>query len=337
MRGRVGPRGELRYDLSVAQRLLIVLALTGICACRSSNVVALPSGEAVPGENAAPSTVKVADLARQLLRDAHAAGFIEVTEVSSGRQIAYVGLTTTGEDDPSLEEDTLVPPLSVIKLFVAAEWLERGFADIVVECAPSASHAQRRMRVDEMLISGCDSAGAWMATILRQKLGAEDVVRDLRRLGLAHLALRSDASDADWGAVLSLGERGVPVTAREVSAFLLAIARDGGTVMSADTARHLRNALNDVVGQGTATSIKNDLSGTGWRIGGKTGTGPGDCGDHCDGWFAGLASDSRQARYVILAFVRGKGLGSGVAAHAAVTIARQLAGEVPADRGEHAR
>lgn len=269
-------------------------------------------------------------ISRQILRDAHAAGFIDVTEVSSGRQIAYAGLTTTGEDDPSLAVDALVPPLSVIKLFVAAEWLDRGFADVVVECYPSGGHALRRMRVEEMLISGCDSAGARMATILRQKLGAETMLRDLRRLGLGHLALRSDASDADWEAALTLGERNVPVTAQEVSAFLRDIARDGGTVISADTARRLRNALDDVVSRGTATSIKNELAGTSWRIGGKTGTGPGDCRDHCDGWFASLASDSQRARYVILAFVRGQGLGSGVAAHATATIARSLAGEAHA-------
>ncbi|HEX2663594.1 MAG TPA: penicillin-binding transpeptidase domain-containing protein [Candidatus Acidoferrum sp.] len=310
-------------------RLVVVLALTGMGACSSSNVATLRSSQTAPGHNAGPSATTAADLARQILRDAHAAGFIDVTEVSSGRQIAYVGLTITGEDDPSLTPETLVPPLSVIKLFVAAEWLERGFANVVVECAPSGGHAQRRMRVDEMLISGCDSAGARMATILRQKLGAETVVRDLQRFGLGHLALRSDASDAGWEAVLTLGERNVPVTAREVSAFLRDIARDGATVMSADTARRLRNALDDVVGRGTATSIKDELAGTGWRIGGKTGTGPGDCGDRCDGWFASLASNRQQACYVILAYVRGKGLGSGVAAHAAAMIARHLAEEAP--------
>jgi hypothetical protein len=324
---------ELGYDASVAQRLLIVLTLTGICACWSADLVALPSSETAPGQNASPSATTIADLARQILRGAHAAGFIDVTEVSSGRQIAYVALTTTGKDDQSLAADALVPPLSVIKLFVAAEWLDRGFGNIVVECAPSGGPAQERMRVDEMLISGCDSAGARMATILRQKLGAETVTRNLRQLGLGHLTLRSDASDADWGAVLSLGERNVPVTAQEVSGFLRDIARDGGTIMSADTARRLQKALDDVVGRGTAISIKNELASTGWRIGGKTGTGPGECGDHCDGWFASLASDSQRARYVILAFVRGKGLGSGVAAHAAATIARRLAGEATAGSG----
>jgi cell division protein FtsI/penicillin-binding protein 2 len=109
--------------------------------------------------------------------------------------------------------------------------------------------------------------------------------------------------------------------------------------MSADTARRLRNALDDVVGRGTSTSIKDELAGTGWRIGGKTGTGPGDCGDRCDGWFASLASNRRRACYVILAYVRGKGLGSGVAAHAAAMIARHLAEEAPsaAEQSEYAR
>lgn len=80
--------------------------------------------------------------------------------------------------------------------------------------------------------------------------------------------------------------------------------------MSAETARQLRTALDDVVARGTATSVRDALADTGWRIGGKTGTGGGNCGDHCDGWFASIASDGAQARYVILAYVRGKGLGS---------------------------
>lgn len=49
-----------------------------------------------------------------------------MTDASSGRQISYVGLTTTGKNDPNLAADSLVPPLSVIKVFLAAEWLDRG-------------------------------------------------------------------------------------------------------------------------------------------------------------------------------------------------------------------
>ena len=271
-------------------------------------------------------------LTRQILRDAQAAGFIDVTEVGSGRQIAYAGLTATGKDDPNLAADALVQPLSVIKVFVAAEWIDRGFADTMIDCEPAGGHAPRRMSVDEMLITGCDSAGARMATILRQKLGADTVLRDLRRFGLLHLTLPPDASDADWGAALTLGERDVPVSAEEVSTFLRAIAQGGATLVSAETARRLRAALDDVVTRGTATPVKDMLAGTSWRIGGKTGTGPGNCGDHCDGWFASIESDAAQPRYIILAYVRGKGLGSGVAAHAAATIAQHLVGET--QRGE---
>jgi hypothetical protein len=272
---------------------------------------------------------EVNSLARQILRDAHAAGFIDVTEVSSGRQIAYVGVTAEGKDDSKLAADALVPPLSVIKVFVAAEWIEHGFADTAVDCTSIGGRAVRRMRVDEMLTTGCDSAGAQMAIILRQKLGAEIVLRDLRRFGLSHLTLRADASDADWGTALTLGERDVLASAQEISAFLRAIAQGEATVVSAEAARRLRTMLDDVVARGTATSVKDVLAGTGWRIGGKTGTGPGDCGDHCDGWFASIASDGEMQRYIILAYVRGKGLGSGVAAHAAAAIARRLA-EAPA-------
>lgn len=272
-------------------------------------------------------SASMTNLARQMLRDAEAAGFVDVTEVSSGRQIAYAGLTAAGNNDASLAADALVPPLSVIKVFVAADWLEHGFTDTTVDCDPSGGHLVRPMHVDEMLITGCDSAGERMAIILRQKLGSDTVLLDLRRLGLRHLTLRSDASDADWGAALTLGERDVLVSAEEVTAFLRAIAQGGATAVSAETARRLRTALDDVVARGTATSIKDLLAGTGWHIGGKTGTGPGNCGDHCDGWFASIASDRVQARYIILAYVRGKGLGSGVAARATATIVRHLAAQ----------
>jgi len=87
----------------------------------------------------------------------------------------------------------------------------------------------------------------------------------------------------------------------------------------------LVTALDAVVQHGTAASIKDSLANTAWRIGGKTGTGPGDCGDHCDGWFASLVSDHHGVRYVILVFIRGKGLGGGVAAHSSASLAEYLA------------
>jgi len=180
------------------------------------------------------------------------------------------------------------------------------------------------MLVEDVLISGCDSAGAEMAIILRRKLGAAVVLRDLRRYGLSDLTLRPDASDTEWGSVLSLGEDEVPVTPLQVSTFLRAAGQGGAKLFSTGTAQRLRAALDGVVQHGTAAGIKHALADTGWRIGGKTGTGPGECGDTCDGWFAGLLSDQRGARYVILVFIKGKGLGGGLAARTAASMAEYL-------------
>jgi cell division protein FtsI/penicillin-binding protein 2 len=149
------------------------------------------------------------------------------------------------------------------------------------------------------------------------------MLHELRRYGLSGISLAPDADDTEWGQVLSLGEDRA-VTPKQVSAFMRNIGVGGAGLFSEQTALRLRTALEGVVQRGTADTIKNALSGTGWRIGGKTGTGPGQCGDHCDGWFASLLSDKDKSRYVILVFIQGQGLGSGVAAHAAAAIAEYL-------------
>jgi cell division protein FtsI/penicillin-binding protein 2 len=256
---------------------------------------------------------------RQQLKDANAPGFIHVRDVKSGRVLAHAA---SGDD---LAVDSPVAPLSVIKVFVAAMWLEHGFGDTVVDCDASARYPVRHMKVEDVIASSCDTAGKRMAVLLRQKLGAKRVLADLRRYGIEGITLKSDAGDEDWGSVLSLGERDVPVTPLQVSRFFAAIGNGGGKLMSARTAQTIQAALGAVVQRGTADSIKDALAGTGWRIGGKTGTGPGLCGDHCDGWFAGFVSDPRGGRYVVLAFIRGRGLGGGVAAHVVAAVAEYLA------------
>jgi len=258
-------------------------------------------------------------VAREQLSKANADGFILVHDVRSGRVLAHIG------EPKSFGIDSSVAPLSVIKVFVAAVWLEHGFGDTVVDCDGGQRDRVRRMNVEEMLVSGCDSAGKRMAVLLRQKIGGARVLSDLRRFGIASLTLKPDATDEEWGRVLSLGEEQVPVTPAQVAVFFAAIGNRGGKLMSNRTARALQSALDAVVQRGTADSIKDALAGTGWHIGGKTGTGPGACADHCDGWFAGLVGDSRGTRYVVLAMIRGKGLGSGVAAHAVASIAEYLA------------
>jgi hypothetical protein len=266
------------------------------------------------------SDTALAGVARGILRDSNAIGFIHVRDVKSGRVLAHVSTSS----DTSLGVDSPLAPLSVIKVYLAAVWLEHGYGSNPVACAASASKPIR-MLVEDVLISGCDSAAKEMATILRRELSAAVVLGDLRRYGLEDLTLKPDASDTEWGRVLSLGEEEVPVTPRQLSAFLQAIGRDGANLVSPPTASRLIKALDGVVQRGTATSIKNVLANTGWTIGGKTGTGPGDCGDHCDGWFASIVSDPHAAQYVVLVFIRGRGLGSGVAAHSAASVAEYLA------------
>jgi beta-lactamase class A len=261
--------------------------------------------------------------ARQALHDAHAIGFIHVRDVSSGRVLAHV---TSAESNPGngFGIDSPVLPLSVFKVYLAAVWLEHGFGSTKVDCAPSANRQVRHMLIDDVLISGCDSAAGEMAVILRQKVGASGVLRDLHRYGIENLTLKPDASDSEWRRVLSLGEDQVKTTPRQLSAFMLAIGQGGGKLLSAATAERLTAALEAVVQDGTATSIKSALNNTGWHIGGKTGTGPGECGERCDGWFASLLRDPRHARYVILVFIQGRGLGGGLAARTAASTAQFL-------------
>src|SRR5207253_173133 len=159
-------------------------------------------------------------------------------------------------------------------------WLEHGFGDTKVDCEASPRYPVRHMLVEDVLSSGCDSAGRDMAVLLRKKLGGKKVLAELRRYGLRVITLKPEAPDSEWGSVLSLGEEQVSVTPNQIAAFFGAIGNGGGRLMSRATAERLSKALEGVVEHGTAESIKDSLASTAWRIGGKTGTGPGQCGDH---------------------------------------------------------
>src|SRR5581483_4065277 len=101
----------------------------------------------------------------------------------------------------------------------------------------------KAMLFDEMLVSGCDSAGADMAVVLRRRIGESRVLDELRRFGVRDVTLPSSATDDDWGTVLTLGEDRLSVTPESLAAFLGAIGRGGGGLVSAATARRLRSAL----------------------------------------------------------------------------------------------
>lgn len=175
----------------------------------------------------------------------------------------------------------------------------------------------------------------------------------------AYASLSEEMSDAEWAETMSLGEANMSVTGLHVSRFLQAVGNGG--LMSAPVAREelpatsvknagaslrqagspvrvlqertalrLQSAMRDTVERGTAKSIARTLEGTGWQIGGKTGTGPGPApiGPHSDGWFAGLIFDPQgKARYTVATFVRRGGPGGGNAAKISVELARFVIGE----------
>jgi cell division protein FtsI/penicillin-binding protein 2 len=98
-------------------------------------------------------------------------------------------------------------------------------------------------------------------------------------------------------------------------------------LMKEDTAARLQTAMRDVVERDSAQAIVHVLDGTGWQIGGKTGTGPGPApiGPQSDGWFAGLVFDPQgRPRFTVATFVRHGGRGGENAAMISAQLARYL-------------
>jgi len=143
---------------------------------------------------------------------------------------------------------------------------------------------------------------------------ARAVLEELRGYGLTGLTLAPDADDLAWGRTLSIGEHDVTVTLREVADFLRTAP-----------ARALDRDLRAAVERGTAASVARRLDGTGWRLGGKTGTGPNVVGPTSDGWFAGVIFEGDVPRYTFAVFVEHHGRGGGVAASIAADLAISLA------------
>jgi hypothetical protein len=178
----------------------------------------------------------------------------------------------------------------------------------------------------------------------------------------APASLSNETNDSEWADTLSIGETNMLVTGLHISRFLQSIgnggvmlwpaAREERTrdnrqkqsqaaggrsvplensirVMQETTAVRLQAAMRDCVQRGTAKNIAKSLTGTGWQIGGKTGTGPGPApiGPQSDGWFAGIIFDERRkARFTVATFVRAGGLGGGNAAQISAELARFIIG-----------
>jgi cell division protein FtsI/penicillin-binding protein 2 len=172
-------------------------------------------------------------------------------------------------------------------------------------------------------------------------------------------SLRVPATDDDAGwATLAMGLE-VELAPLHIARFLQAIAndgvmrrptRDGATtptqggedvrVMSAETAAQLREAMRQVVTDGTASDAGRTLRDARWSLGGKTGTIPSHRDGRQDGWFAGVLFDEARApRYVVVVQVEGQGRGGGAAATLAAALTRAMGGvrEVPPATGHSRR
>lgn len=163
---------------------------------------------------------------------------------------------------------------------------------------------------------------------------------------VSYHSLGPETTAADWEDTLSIGEARFTITALHLSRFLQAVGNHG--IMIAATARNkesgemqpvnqsrrvmeesaslkLQQAMRETVQRGTAKSVKPILAGTGWSVGGKTGTGPGPNapGPESDGWFAGLIFDPNgDARFTVATFVKHGGLGGGNAASLSAELAK---------------
>lgn len=193
------------------------------------------------------------------------------------------------------------------------------------------------------------------STAMDRKFWAEVPPQWAARLmpAVAYHSLGAETPTKQWEDALSIGEERFRVTALHLSRFLQAVG-NGGVMMPAvarakdsegptksvpnknsirmiyeNAALKLQDAMKGVVERGTAKGVAGVLADTGWKIGGKTGTGPGPeaPGPQSDGWFAGLIFDPQgNARFTIATFVKHGGYGGGNAAKISAELARFLSG-----------
>lgn len=252
------------------------------------------------------------DAALKLFAARQVQGAIAISEVRSGRLVLFA---STGGD-----ANTPYLPLSTTKLLIAASLLSHPIK------ADGAARA--------MLVHSRDVDARVHALAVRRALGTRAALKELASFGFPPcrakqrvdcFALSSKTPDHEWAEVLSLGERGILVTLPHLVEFLRAVGNDGvmggRRVMSPQAARQLQLALRETVTDGTASSAAGILP-LPWRMGGKTGSGPGTAG-RLDGIFAGLIFDARgRARYAFATYVRKGGLGGGAAAAISAEMAK---------------
>jgi membrane peptidoglycan carboxypeptidase len=257
---------------------------------------------------------------------------------------------------PPFSAATTILPLSVSKLFLAASvWTHDVQAknkdtllDVIVH---SADDEGRRLAGELRKQAGTDAV---VADLARYGMPHCDALSPTGRdtsfwsdASVAHMLVPAKAcskldertDEATWESALPLGEANFSVSLLHLSRFVQGIGNHGVMVapsyressvatghlreppagtptMPPAVAARLRNAMLEVVESGTARGVKARVHG-GWRLGGKTGTGPG-AANPPDGIFVGLLFDPKgKARYTVAIYVVRGGKGGGAAAEIA--------------------
>ncbi|HEX4631632.1 MAG TPA: penicillin-binding transpeptidase domain-containing protein [Chthoniobacterales bacterium] len=180
--------------------------------------------------------------------------------------------------------------------------------------------------------------------------------RDRLVPAMSYHSLGKGTTIQDWEDTLSIGEQMFIATALHLSRFLQAVGNRGvmvspvvrdedstsgpgstipaTTIMSEAAAVKLQRLMRGTVERGTAKSAAPILAGSGWSMGGKTGTGPEpgtkEAGPLSDGCFAGLIFDPQgKARFTVVTFVKHGGLGRGNSARISAELALFLEAGAP--------
>jgi peptidoglycan glycosyltransferase len=164
----------------------------------------------------------------------------------------------------------------------------------------------------------------------------------------ARVRLKQKFDPFEW-AQQAFGQGPVDVTPIAISRFVSAIGNDGvmlpvtletdrlgdvpegRRIMQPGTAAKLQNAMLQVVQKGTAVRALPILQGTGWTMGGKTGTADVAKGRQPDGWFAGLMfGPDGKPHYSIVVYLQQSGQGGHSAAPLAAQMTRWMAQQAAA-------
>jgi cell division protein FtsI/penicillin-binding protein 2 len=242
-------RPDRRHTVRPAAALARALTVAALAA----SMLGLNEAKAEPSACAAAvAQDAVCETAKRAALQAMRARGLEAVTVA--QKVDTGSFVVIAASEPSrLDAATLVDPLSLAKVFLAASWWERGLADARFESTRGREDAEnpafrRFVNVHEVIVGGSDSAGRQMALALRRAVGADAVVEDLKRFGFdgtrrfwgelspevaqrlapgRPAALERPLAEPEWAEALSLGEAEMTTSALHVSRFFQAVGNGG--------------------------------------------------------------------------------------------------------------